>query len=101
IPKALSAFDSATQNDPSNLEAFSKLAVLYHSQGRLDDAKQKYERLVQLSNRPVVALTFLGNIAQAQNKTDDARKLVQRALKLDPNFSGADDAKKTLATIKS
>src|SRR5439155_21051103 len=31
IPKALSAFDSATQNDPSNLEAFSKHAVLYHS----------------------------------------------------------------------
>jgi tetratricopeptide (TPR) repeat protein len=78
IPKALSAFDSATQNDPSNLEAFSKLAVLYHSQGRLDDAKQKYERLVQLRTALWSRSRFLASLRSSKTRPATSQEPARR-----------------------
>jgi tetratricopeptide (TPR) repeat protein len=70
--------------DPDNLEAFSKLAVLYHSQGRLTEAKAKYEELAKRSPRPVAAMTFLGLIAELEKNPQQARERYQHALELDP-----------------
>jgi tetratricopeptide (TPR) repeat protein len=81
--KAESAFGTALEVDSTNLEAFSKLAVLYHAQGRLEEAKTSYEQFARLHEKPVVAMTFLGMIAELQKNPGEARKRYQRALELD------------------
>ena len=57
--------------------------MLYHSQGRFDDAKQSL-RTARSAFEPPRDRAHVSGITQQQNKTDDARKLFQRAVDLDP-----------------
>jgi Flp pilus assembly protein TadD len=89
MKKAESAFEGAVQVDSANLEAFSKLAVLYHAEGRLEEAKTRYEQFARLHDRPVAAMTFLGMISELQKNPDEARKHYRRALELDSHAAVA------------
>src|SRR5206468_6693584 len=80
VTKALTAYETVLQVDPANIEAFGKLGVLYHSEGRLEEAKQKFEELTRRHDKPVAALTFLGLIAELQKNPSEARIKYQRAL---------------------
>jgi tetratricopeptide (TPR) repeat protein len=85
LATAEATFEKVLQHDANNLEAYGKLAVLYHSQRRLDEAKRKYEQLVQRHQQPVVALTFLGMVYALEKNLGEARAHYQRALDLNPN----------------
>ena len=41
--KAEAAYQRLIQVDPGNMDAYGKLAIMYHGQQRLDEAKAKYE----------------------------------------------------------
>ncbi len=87
LQKAESAFRRALESNPSNIEAYSRLAVIYGSQNRLDDARKEFEELsVRQPKTAVAAATMVGTILTLQNKTEEARKQYERALALDPQM---------------
>ena len=83
--KAEAAYQRLIQLDPGNMDAYGKMAVMYHGQGRLDEAKAKYEELAKHQEKPVAAMTLLGMIYNMQNDTKGASDHYQRALDLDRN----------------
>jgi Tfp pilus assembly protein PilF len=87
--RAETAYEAILQVDSANIEAFGKLAVLYLTEGRLDDAKRKYEELARSSDKAVLAMTLLGQIFELQKNPIEARKRYQRALELDPKAAVA------------
>jgi putative PEP-CTERM system TPR-repeat lipoprotein len=71
--------------DPSNIEAYGDLGVIFKSQGRLDEAKRKYEEASR--RNPAVAVTantMVGIILLLQNKPEEARKQWEQALARNP-----------------
>ena len=83
--KAEAAYQRLIQVDPGNMDAYGKLAIMYHGQQRLDEAKTKYEELARHQDKPVAAMTLLGMIFELQNDRKGARARYERALELDHN----------------
>jgi tetratricopeptide (TPR) repeat protein len=73
------------QVNPSNIQAYGRLGMLYGSQHRLDEALNEYEDVARRQPKVAVAAnTMVGTILTLQNKTEEARKRYQAALALDP-----------------
>jgi tetratricopeptide (TPR) repeat protein len=69
--------------NPASLEAYNRLARLYLTQHRLDEAKQDYEDAVKQQPKiAVAASTMVGVILTMQNKPAEARKSYEQALAL-------------------
>jgi Tfp pilus assembly protein PilF len=76
--------------DPSNMDAYSSLAGLLKTEGRLDDAKKEYEEVARrLPKTAVVADTMIGIILALQDKHDEAVKHFEKALAVDPRAAVA------------
>jgi putative PEP-CTERM system TPR-repeat lipoprotein len=82
--QAEAAFRRALAVDPANPEIYNRLASLYVSQHRLDEARAEFERVVERSQKPVAELTLVGLILDVQKKPDEARKRYEQALAIDP-----------------
>ena len=83
--KAEDAFRRAIQVNESSMEAYGRLALVYASQNRLDEARKEYEEVARRNPRMAVqALTMVGILASRQNKPEEARKAYEHALALDP-----------------
>jgi tetratricopeptide (TPR) repeat protein len=83
-PRAEAAYRHVIEVDPSNIEAYSRLAGLLKAQQRLDEAKKEYLEIAK--RRPkaeVAATTMVGIILTLQGKHAEARKEYERALSLD------------------
>lgn len=75
--------------DPSNIQAYGRLASIYISQHRLDEAKRAFDDVTKRQPNHVGAITMTGMILELQQKEAEARKQYQRALDLDPNAAVA------------
>lgn len=69
--------------DPGYLDAYGALGQLYTRQGRLDEALNELNTLVQKQPRPVAALTLAGMILESQGKRTEAQQHFERALQFD------------------
>jgi tetratricopeptide (TPR) repeat protein len=83
--EAEKAFRKAIQLDPSNMEAYGKLGIVYMTQKRLDEALKEYDAAAEKNPKSVGAFTMAGIILTMQNKPDEARKRYDRALAADPD----------------
>jgi len=79
----------AVETDPTFLPAYSLMAQMYTRQGKLDAARQEFDRLAQHQSKPVAALTASGMLLEAQGNTAEARVRYERALTVDPRASVA------------
>ena len=85
VQKAESMFRHLLQVNPSNIDAYARLGVIYASQNRLDEARKEFEELSHRQPKAAVtATTMAGVILTLQQKGDEARKQYERALELDP-----------------
>ena len=78
--------------DPSHLDAYNKLGSLYVSEGRLDEAKQKYVDALgreQPNKSRVTTLTLAGIVFELQNNPQEAMQQYEKALELDPRAAVA------------
>ncbi len=87
--EAESAFNKALQIDQANMEAYQRLATVYMSQQRLDEALKQYDAAARQQSKPVMATTMAGVILTMQGKQDEARKRYEEALAADPNAAVA------------
>lgn len=79
-----SMFKRVIQIDPANLGAYDKLARLYLSERRLDEARGQFEEVARREPKSIAATTMVGMILELQNKPDEARKRYEQVLATDP-----------------
>ena len=97
---ALQLAQTAKAQLPSQHEVDHTLGMIYYKKGMSTRAIEAFENSTLKSpNNPTYAY-HLGLAYQKNGDAVQARRELERALKLKPNFEGADDAKKILESIK-
>jgi tetratricopeptide (TPR) repeat protein len=71
--------------DERSIEAWYNLAMLYQAQGRLEDARQTWLRVIGLSGDMASAHSFLGEVYMDLHKPADAMESFSKAAKLKPD----------------
>jgi tetratricopeptide (TPR) repeat protein len=75
--------------DPSNLQAYGQLALIYYKQNRLGEALVEFEELSRRQKSSVAPETMLGMILQVSRKLSDAEPHYEKALNIDPSAAVA------------
>lgn len=83
------ALNKLIEVDPNNLQGFAALAGLYVRQGKLDQARQRYETLSARGASAVAAKTMVGLIYEAQNRPVEAKAAYEKLLASDPDSAVA------------
>jgi tetratricopeptide (TPR) repeat protein len=80
LDAARGEFDRIGQREPQNVGARTMAAMIVHAQGKTEDAKKRYEEIVNMAPTAAVAANNLAWIYQDENsKLDDALRLAQSA----------------------
>jgi tetratricopeptide (TPR) repeat protein len=83
--EAIAAFEKATQERPTYIEALRSLTEAYVAANRLADAKKTAAAVLKIAPSDVLAHVVSGRVALADGKADEALKEGETALKLMPN----------------
>jgi putative PEP-CTERM system TPR-repeat lipoprotein len=84
-PKAIASFEKALQVDPTFFAAVANLASLETKAGKPQDAKKRYEALLQTDPKNVQTLVALANHVQRNGgTTKEAAEYLKRAKTLNP-----------------
>lgn len=89
LPGALEAAKHATEIDPEFGFAWTRLAELHFSFGRVPQAKAALEKGVQLSPRNPAAHALLGFLFSAENKINQAKGAFENAMAIDGALGNA------------
>jgi tetratricopeptide (TPR) repeat protein len=85
--KALNAYQNAIRLDPSSLVAWNRLGHILKRLGRLEEAKQAYEHLLELAENDesfqAIAYGNLGIIYQIRGELDKAEEFHRKSLEID------------------
>ncbi|MBE9125423.1 MULTISPECIES: tetratricopeptide repeat protein [unclassified Coleofasciculus] len=87
--EAIAAYRSIVEIESGSAIAYSQLAGVLMSQGKLAEAIAAYRKLLQLEPRNSVAYASLGNALFAQGNQSEALATYQKALKIDPSYTYA------------
>lgn len=82
----LQALRQAAAREGAPIPALLQLAHLDLDQGRLDEARRLYERVLAREPRNVEAITHIGGVLFHEGRVDDALAKVEEALRLDPRY---------------
>jgi Flp pilus assembly protein TadD len=89
---ALAEFDGLTARQPKNVSAHTVVAMLLQVQGRTDEARVRYERILEIDRRAVVAANNLAFMhAEKGTNLDQALSLAQAAKAQAPEDADVDD----------
>ena len=83
LAEAEKSLRRAIELDATLLSAYSMLGEVYFRQGKLDLARQEFDRLAQKHSNPVGALTMSGMIFQSQGNRVQAKLRYERAVIFD------------------
>jgi tetratricopeptide (TPR) repeat protein len=89
IQEQLAEQRAEVQSKPNDAEAVGTLAMLYHGYGFLPDAQVAYERAIELSPATFRWNYLLGHVLLQQEKLDDAIKLFEKSIALEPDYTPA------------
>jgi len=87
--KAEKMFLTAIEKDENYLPSYFSLALLYRTEGRLEDAIKKYEEILKKRPQFAPGYLFLGMIREQQAKYKDAEEYYRKALDIAPRFGAA------------
>ncbi len=82
--RAESQYRELLAKDDRSVEGWYNLAMLYQAQGRLEDARQTWLRLIELAPDMASAHNFMGEVYMDLHKPDDAMESFSKAAKLEP-----------------
>jgi len=82
---AISAYTSALQSEPDNLEALQRRAALSLKLGQLEPARVDIEKIHKLSPKSLAVSYLQALLAFKEKKYPEARDSLQAALKIAPN----------------
>jgi tetratricopeptide (TPR) repeat protein len=85
--KAVAKYEAAVAANPADPEAHFRLAFGYYFQNKKDQARAQMEQVVAIAPQDPWGYDYLGFLVAEQNQTqlDEAAKLWQKALEMDPN----------------
>jgi tetratricopeptide (TPR) repeat protein len=83
--KVVAQYEPAIVADPTNVEARFRLAFAYYFQGKKELAQAQMAQVVALAPQDPWGYNYLGFLLADQNQIDQAAKVWQQALALDPN----------------
>ena len=83
FPKAEAMMKKAIATNPASPEAYGMLGQFFYQQGRLDEGKLEFEKLVQQQPRNVGAMTMLAIIVNKQGNVDEAIRRYEQLLVID------------------
>jgi tetratricopeptide (TPR) repeat protein len=83
--KAVAKYEAALHADPTDAEASFRLAFAYYFQNKKDVARQQMERTVALAPQDPWAYNYLGFLIAEAGQIDEAARIWQQALAIDPN----------------
>ncbi len=86
---AATAYVQAIERAPANPIIKRRLADVYMLQNKLPEAKAVIDEVLRADPRDAAALVVAGRIASRQDRADDARKDIEKALAIDPNYGEA------------
>ena len=89
LPEAKNALSRALQLVPGNVDALVALAEAEHGLGELEAAERHLQRSLEIAGEAAGALYVLGKIRMAQNRYDEARDVLARAVQEDPTMARA------------
>ena len=85
--EAVEFFKSLTEADPSDVEAWYKLAVAYLGAGRLDEGLASTERAIELKPDDPELLDLIGGIWSLKNDDETALEYFERAIEVRPDHA--------------
>jgi tetratricopeptide (TPR) repeat protein len=83
--EALASFQRLRRAWPDDPDIYYELADVLFSAGYLDDCEKACRKCLQLDNTYVSAYVILGMIAMRRNDDDKARRLLTRAVAMEPD----------------
>ncbi|MBI2819217.1 MAG: tetratricopeptide repeat protein [Acidobacteria bacterium] len=86
IPKAVRAYQKATELNPRALGAFINLGTIHYHQGSLEEAERSYRAALALNPGSALVHFNLGNLLEEQNQLERARSHYEEAVRLDPKY---------------
>jgi tetratricopeptide (TPR) repeat protein len=103
VDTAMSMAQIARRGMPDSPNAADTLGWAYYHKGAYKSAIDLFKEALKLNKDHPEVATFHYHLGLAYQKTDQnglARQQFERALKIDPSFSNADDARKLLAALR-
>jgi putative PEP-CTERM system TPR-repeat lipoprotein len=92
LDSSLAAFDDAATREPGNLAARVMGAIIVHTQGKTDEATRRYQAILQIEPRAVLAANNLAAIyADEGTNLVEAQRLAQSAAEQLPAHAGIHD----------
>ena len=82
----LRALRQAAAREDAPIQSLLQLAHVALDKGRLDEARQVYERVLAREPRNVEAITHLGGVLFQEGRVDEALAKVEEALRIDPRY---------------
>jgi len=109
VERALTLAQEAQQAEPESAEVADTLGYVYLKKGLYDPALQQFEYALELAQRDADDAAVerpeyhyhVGLALQALGRTGEAAPAFERALALDGQFAGADDARRQLEAAKA
>ena len=99
LDTALQLAQTAKSHMPESGDVSDTLGWIYYKKGLTSLAVSELRQAVARSPASAVVHYHLGLAELKNGGRADARKALEQALKLDPTFSNADDAKRVLSTL--
>lgn len=90
MERCLHALQICGKNNPLSAVAHNNLGIAYLDINLLDAAEREFKKTLSLSNSvdaQINSLINLANIYSRQNKFEEARQKLDKALKIKPNFA--------------
>jgi tetratricopeptide (TPR) repeat protein len=88
--EALEFLEAAVQEDPSNVQAFLYLGIIYQQLDRIDDAISVYQTILDQEGTDTARIAFnLGNAYLIKGSLSLAVQSYTQALEVDPDYSPA------------
>lgn len=78
--EALSLYKSLLRLDPDNIEAYGRLADIYHAIGKFDDAVHQIKKIERLDRDSVTYQRFIGKRMLLSQKYDEALRIYNEVL---------------------
>ena len=91
----------AKEKMPKNAAVMDTLGWIYYLKGSYLNAIAELQDSVELASDNALINYHLGMAYYKNNQANDARVSLQKALELDPNFDGADQARRILKQLKA
>jgi protein O-GlcNAc transferase len=71
---------------PKLLLAYLEWGKLLQSQGKLDEAIEKYQKVTELDPKSYLAYKFCADTLKQQGKLNEAKKIFHKASEVDPTI---------------